>query len=80
MKPILRGIPIAVVKVATDAPKDSSECVRTADAGLQVFSYLHETFVADALEVGGGRSARGDGFPDQFKEGALPTADQCVSL
>ena len=65
--------------MTTDEPKESSECLRTADAGIQVLFYLGEKFVQDAREVGGGRSVRGDGFPNQFKEGgSFPTADPCV--
>ena len=69
-----------MVKVTTDAPEESSECLRTADAGLQVLFYLHETFIEDAREVGRGRSAMGNGFPDHCNEGPLSTADPCVGL
>ena len=71
---------IAVVKVATDEPKESSECLRTPDANVQVLFHLREKFVEDAREVAGGRSVRGDGFSDQFKPGPFPTADPCVCL
>ena len=40
-----------MVKVATDAAKESSERLQTADAGRQVLSYLHEKFVEDVREV-----------------------------
>ena len=79
MKPILRGIPIAMVNAATDGPKESSERLRTTEAGLQVLFYLREKVVEDARKVGGERSVRGDDFPDQFKEGPFPTTDPCVS-
>ena len=36
LQPMVRSSSIAVVKVATDAPKESSACLRTADAGIQV--------------------------------------------
>ena len=69
-----------MVKLATDGPKESSsECLRTADAAIQVPFYLREKIVEDSREVGGGRSVRGDGFPDQFEEESFPTADPCVS-
>ena len=76
---MLRGIPIAVVNVATVGPKESSECLRITDAGLQVILYVHDKIVEDARDVGGGRSVRSDGFPEQLKEGPFPTADPCVS-
>ena len=59
---------IAVVKVATDEPKESSECLRTPDANVQVLFHLREKFVEDAREVGRG-SVRGDGFPDNLRRG-----------
>ena len=42
LKPTIRGTPIAVIEVVTDAPKESSECLRIADAGLQALFYLHK--------------------------------------
>ena len=55
LKPITRSIPIAVVKAATDHPNDTSECPRTADPGIEVLSFVRETVVEDAHEIGGGR-------------------------
>lgn len=66
LRPVERGIPIAVVKMATNKLKEPVERLRTADAGIQSPFYLREKIIEDAREEGGGRAVRGDGFPERF--------------
>ena len=78
VKPMERGISIAVVEMGTDEPNEQVESIRAVGVGTQAPVYLRKKNEEDAREIGGGGLVSGDGFADHFMERSFPTADPCI--